>query len=165
MITTNFVVLTLSMAALSMLSATELAASDSCPIAKSIYRDGDGKGFQLIFSPPSSGGVFLATATIDHNKQGQLYRFQVTQSNGYGSVWLLDRETKYSKRDRGLWIAFFDQNLKSATPLFLEKETESPKYAVIAELGSYDYYKRRDRVMGNSSMLLSDTIWIFDRCQ
>ncbi len=134
----NLAVFIPSIAVLWGLTATGAAASKSCPIAQSIYRDGDGKGFQLVFRPPLPGSTAHATAAIAHPQQGQLYQFQVTQSSGYGSIWLSDMDASNSKRSKSLWMAFFDRNLKSATPTFLGEETEAPEYAVISELGSYD---------------------------
>lgn len=69
--------------------------------------------------------------------------------SGYGSVWLFDQSMTNSNQKNMLWITFFDQELKSATPLWLGEEKEAPKYAVIAELGSYDYSRRR----GTNSLL------------
>ncbi|HEY9815922.1 MAG TPA: hypothetical protein V6D20_09035 [Candidatus Obscuribacterales bacterium] len=160
MITINFIAPVLSMISLSTLTATGVTASESCPIAESIYRDGDGRGFQLVFGPPTPGGIDHGTAVINHHQQGQLYRFKVYQSSGYGSVRLDDQNTGYPEIEGGFWITFFDQNLQSATPLFLGEETASPMYAVIADLGSYDYYRRR-----GEEVLIPDAIWIFDRCQ
>ncbi|CAN1211726.1 hypothetical protein TUMEXPCC7403_16095 [Tumidithrix helvetica PCC 7403] len=163
--TTNFALLILSMVLLSMQTVTGAAASESCPIAKSIYRDADGKGFQLVFGPPPPRSPFHATAAIAHPQLGQLYRFQVTQSSGYGSIWLLEQDRSNSKRENRFWITFFDRDLKSATPIFLGQETESPRYAVIAELGSHDYYQRRGTMTQSTPPLLPDVMWIHDRCQ
>ena len=161
MTATSFAVSILSILALAMPTATGAAASESCPIAKSIYRDGDGKGFELVFGPPTTGRIEHATAVINHRQQRQLYRFKMYQRSGYGSVWLSELSLGYPKQPaRGFWITFFDRDLKSATPLFLGEEKESPRYAVIADLGSYDYYRRRGQ-----ETLIKDPIWVFDRCQ
>ncbi|OLP17017.1 hypothetical protein BST81_18755 [Leptolyngbya sp. 'hensonii'] len=153
------------MVVLSVPALAKAAQTQGCPIAKSVYRDGDGKGFQLVFGPPPPNTPYHATAVINHPQQRQLYRFLVTQSSGYGSIRLLDQVNKNAKQGKSWWITFFDQNLKSATPLFLGQETESPKYAVIAELGSYDYYQRRGRITQNTPPFLQDVLWIFDHCQ
>jgi hypothetical protein len=159
---TQFAPLILSIIAFWTLTITEAISSESCPISRSIYRDGNGGGFQLIFSSPPPRSVISAIATIQHPQQGEIYRFNVTQSSGYGSIWLSEDNAKES--DRSLWISFFDNNLKSATPLFFGEEKQSPKYAIIAELGSYDYYNRRSSNAQNI-LLLRDAIWIYDRCQ
>jgi hypothetical protein len=133
------------------------ASSESCPTARSIYRDAEGKGLQLVFGAPPTNSAIHGTATIVHPQQGQIYHFNVTQSSGYGSIWLWEKEDINSENNDSLWLAFFDGNLKLATPTFFGEETESPQYAIIAELGSYDYYQKR--------MSLGDVIWIHDRCQ
>jgi hypothetical protein len=117
---TQFVPFILSIIALWTLTITEAVSSESCPISRSIYRDGDGNGFQLIFSSPPKGSVSSAIATIKHPQQGEIYQFNVTQSSGYGSIWLSENDAKES--DRSLWISFFDNDLKSATPLFLARK-------------------------------------------
>ncbi len=165
MTNTYFSLAILSTAFLSTQLGTHAVASASCPIAKSLYRDGDGQGFQLVFSPPPTGTPFHATAAIKDREQRTLYQFKVSQSSGYGSIWLENQDAKPPQRDRGLWMTFFDQNLKSATPRFLGEESKAPKYAVIAELGSYDYYNRKNSGAARNSPSLSDAIWIFDRCQ
>jgi hypothetical protein len=53
----NFALLIPSIAVLWILTATGASASRSCPIAQSIYRDGDGKGFQLVFGAPLPGST------------------------------------------------------------------------------------------------------------
>jgi hypothetical protein len=158
----NFVPLTLSMIVLSMLTTAEVALTKGCSITKSIYRDRNGNGFELVFGQPPPNTPYAATATINHSQSGQIYRFTVSQSSGYGSVWLSDRSSPNSARTNQFWIAFFDRNLISATPLWLGDEKEAPKYAVIAEIGSYDYYRRRGT---ENPPLIGDVIWLFDRCQ
>lgn len=160
--TKNFVLLMLSIIVLSMPALAEAAPSKECPIAKSIYRDGDSKGFELIFSGPPPNTPYHAIAVIHHSQRRSLYRFTVSQSSGYGSVWLNELSGDNSKRNKSFRIAFFDQELKSATPLWLGDEKEAPKYATIAELGSYDYYQRRGT---ENPPLIGDVMWVFDRCQ
>jgi len=147
---------------LSIPSLTEAKPTTVCPIAKSIYRDGDGKGFELVFGAPLPNTTYHATAVIHHPQQRSLYQFTVNQSSGYGSVWLNELSKKNSRQSQRFWITFFDQNLKSATPLWLGEEKEAPKYAVVAELGSHDYYQRRGT---EKPSLIGDVIWVFDRCQ
>lgn len=160
--TQNFVLLTFSIVTLGILTIAKATVAESCAIAQSIYRDVNGKGFQLMFSLPPAGSAIHARATLYHPQQGQLYQFNVTQTSGYGSIWLSEVANR-AERDRGLWITFFDQNLQSATPTILGEETQAPQYAMISELGSFDYYKRRGKQ--NNEVLLQDTLWIHDRCQ
>jgi hypothetical protein len=139
-----------------------------CKINQSIYRDADGKGFELVFGAPIPGtGSSHATATIRHPKQGNLYNFNVTQASGYGSISLLaitstEKSLKYSDR---LGINFFDPGFRSATPLVLGQEAQAPEYAFIYGIGSYDYYKRRGSVSEKTAPFLGDVMWIHNRCQ
>lgn len=160
--TKNSILLMLSIVALSMPTLAEAAPSKGCPIAKSIYRDGDSKGFELVFGAPPPNTPYYATAVIHHSQRRSIYRFIVSQSSGYGSVWLNEPSRGNSNQNNSFWITFFDQDLKSATPLWLGEEKEVPKYAVIAELGSYDYSRRRGT---ENPPLIRDVMWIFDRCQ
>ena len=148
--------------ALSLPSMAKAGQSNACPIAKSIYRDAEGKGFQLVFGPPPEGSIYQATATIEHPQQAKLYQFLVTQSSGYGSIWLVDRDPDSANRKSSFSITFFDQDLKSANPLVFWQATESPQYAAIAGLGSIDYSQRRGT---DGPPLLGDMMWIFQRCQ
>jgi hypothetical protein len=140
--------------------ATSVSATP-CQIARSVYRDADRKGFELVFDAPIMTTGTSAIATINHVRQGRLYSFNVTQASGYGSIFL------WNDLERGdsLRLNFFGQNLTSATPIVLGEELKPPDYAFIAGLGSYDYYRRRSYVTENSPPLLGDVMWIYDRCQ
>ncbi len=48
------------------------------------------------------------------------------------------------------------------TPLWFREATKAPQYAVIAELGSHDYYQRRST---ENPPLIGDVMWMFDRKQ
>lgn len=140
-----------------------------CKISQSVYRDADGKGFELVFGEPIPGTASSkATATITHPKVGQLYKFDVGQSSGYGSIslGLIDDDSTLEPRSFG--INFFDRNLVSATPLWLGEETQAPKYAFIARLGGHDYYRRKGDfyTSGISTLVppLGDMIWVYNRC-
>jgi hypothetical protein len=136
-----------------------------CKIAQSVYRDADGKGFELVFS--AGNRTSQATATITYPPQGQLYQFNVVQSSGYGSIFLVninDTRNRLETNSR-LGINFFDQNLRAATPIFSGEETIAPEYAFISELGGYDYYQRRGSIQENTPPLLADLMWVHDRCQ
>lgn len=146
---------------------TPPVSAASCKISQSVYRDAEGHGFELVFgdSLPGVGGS-RATATIRHSTQGQLYHFNVTQANGYGSISLLTINATSNGlefRD-GFGIYFFDQELKSAMGI-LGREQQAPQYAFIPGLGSHDYYRRRMTNTNESTLFLSDTMWIHDRCQ
>jgi hypothetical protein len=160
--TNNFAGLMLFIVALSMPSLAEAAPAKGCPIASSVYRDGDDKGFELVFDAPPPNTPYYATAVIHHSQHRSLYRFTVNQSSGYGSVWLNEISKSNSNQNKSFWITFFNQDLKSATPLWLGEEKEAPEYAVIAQLGSHDYYRRRGTA---NPPLIGDVLWIFDRCQ
>lgn len=146
------------------LKPPETATASTCPLAKSIYRDADHKGFELAFGPAVPDGVHDATATINHPQQQELYRFTVSQSSGYGSVFLLEPDKEPDDR-KGWWMTFFNQDLQFATPLFLTDNSAAPKYVVIAQLGAHDYYQRRGNITPNTPPLLKDPMWVFDRCQ
>ncbi len=137
-----------------------------CKIAQSVYRDADGKGFELVFSA-AGNRTSHATATIAYPPQGQLYQFNVVQSSGYGSISLVNINSNGNRLETNnrLGISFFDQNLRAATPIFLGEETAAPEYAFISELGGYDYYQRRGSVTENMPPLLADVMWVHDRCQ
>ncbi len=148
-----------------MLAKSVLAST--CQIAQSVYRDADGKGFELVFDAPlPETGSSDATATINHPEQGRLYTFNVTQASGYGSISLVSiNAIGNSLKDANSFrINFFGQNFKSATPVFFGEETQAPDYAFIAELGSHDYYTRRGTVTEETPPFLGDVMWIHDRC-
>ena len=164
----SFKMFVLSTVAPLMLVIAQSVSSELCPIEKSIYRDGDGLGFELVFGPPPPESVVQASAVINHPRQGRLYQFEVQQTSGYGEIRLGNLDPMFRRAERkgsNFWVTFFDKNLKSANPLFLGEEVEAPKYVVVAELGIHDYYGRRDAVTGDRSLLLPDAIWIHDRCQ
>ncbi len=141
------------------------ATSKTCRIAQSIYRDADGNGYELIFGPPAPP-VYHSTAVIKHPQHGQIYRFLISQSSGYGTISLIDQGNENLKGD--LTITFFDQQLKSATPLFWGDEPVAPQYATVANLGRHDHYKRRNDAVTPATVnrpAIGDVMWVFDRCQ
>ena len=141
------------------------ATSETCPISNSIYRDANGQGFELVFGLPPIDSAVQGTAVINHPQQAQLYQFRVLQSSGYGTVSLWDQDLEQPENDHGFWMAFFDHDLASATPLYLGEETAAPQYAVVAGLGSHDYYRRWGTITEDTPPLLGDVMWIRDRCQ
>lgn len=165
----KIVVLTLGMLILAT-SVTEPVLPAPCKISQSVYRDADGKGFELVFGEPiPETASSKATATIIHPKGGQLYNFNVSQSSGYGSISLILIDDNGAPEPRDFRINFFDQNLVSATPLWFGEETQAPKYVFIAELGGHDYYRRRGDFSTSriSSLVppLGDMMWVHNRCQ
>ncbi len=144
---------------------TVTATSKTCQIAQSIYRDADGNGYELIFGPPAPP-VYHGTAVIKHPQHGQLYRFLISQSSGYGTIHLIVQGKYNFKGD--LTITFFDQQLKSATPLFWGDEPAAPQYATVANLGRLDHNRYRDDLVHQPNLKrtpIGDVMWIFDRCQ
>lgn len=147
------------------LSAADLGLSQPCPISQSVYRDVEGKGFELVFGEPIPEAVTSkATAMITHPQEGQLYYFDLGQSQGYGSIWM-----GLMAQDSPFNLNFFDKNLVSANPVWFEADIEAPKYLFITGLGSHDYYYRRSRVYINPiqvpAPLLGDMMWVYHRCQ
>lgn len=142
------------------------AAAQNCNLRQSVYRDANGKGFELIFSQPATRSASsYATAVIRQSKAGELYRFSVTQSNGYGSTVLFDPKRANDESSSGYVINFFDKNLVTTT-FMLGRETTVPKYAFINGLGSTDYYRfGRREALSQGIPLLLDTMWVFSRCQ
>ncbi|MBW4525112.1 MAG: hypothetical protein KME18_07935 [Phormidium tanganyikae FI6-MK23] len=140
------------------------AAAQSCKLTQSIYRDVNGKGFELIFGqPPKNRAVYGASAVIKQAKQGVIYRFNLTQANGYGSISLIDPKRNNDNPSGFFVINFFNSDLTSA-PFMPGRETSVPKYAFINGIGAAHYYDYRRDFSNNIPMLL-DAMWVFDRCQ
>ena len=137
-----------------------------CPIAESVYHDIDGLGFELVFSEgvPDLASS-RATAMINHPNQAGLYNFSMTQANGYGSITIGRFSEDGSTIQASYPINFFDDQMRSANPLFLGEELDAPAYAFITGLGSDDFYRRRSTADDTNVPLLGDLIWVFDRCQ
>ena len=146
---------------------TRTVLATPCPISQSIYRDANGEDFELIFGPAIPGGTADATAMVSHLKQEELYRFEVSQSSGYGRISLIDVAPKLPTSEDFVWptLFFFDETLGSDTPLFFEEASEASEYAFIANLGIYDHYSRRDTLTEDTPPLLGDVMWVYDRCQ
>lgn len=146
-----------------MLLLAESVPAAPCRISQSVYRDVDGKGFELVFGAPPKGSPFLASATLHHSLQDPLYRFNLTQANGYGSISLLWRQRPNSK-PQSFPLNFFSQDFTSATPIIFGREPQAPKYAFITDLGSFDYYQRRGKISDQTPPQIVDTMWVHDRC-
>ncbi|NER79388.1 MAG: hypothetical protein F6K42_07355 [Leptolyngbya sp. SIO1D8] len=147
---------------------TALNSALACQITGSVYRDADHQGFELTFSDPiPDTASSKSVATIHHSQQNLIYRFNVTQASGYGSIFLsaIDNTDEVVASEVSFPLYFFDEDLISATPAWFGEETSAPQYAFIADLGSYDDYNRRGTVSDGSRSLLGDVMWVHDRCQ
>lgn len=144
-----------------LLSDSALAAP--CKISQSVYRDADGKGFELMFGAPPKGSPFLASATLRHPQQDPLYRFSLTQASGYGAISLMFRQ-QHSQQVQSFRLNFFSQDLQAATPGVFGQEPQAPKYAFITDLGSFDYYQRRGKISDQTPPQIADMMWVHDRC-
>ncbi|WP_338463081.1 hypothetical protein VZH09_13880 (plasmid) [Synechococcus elongatus IITB7] len=127
----------------------------SCQLSRSIYRDVNGKGFELSFK----GGRFesvsqWAIATLRHRQKGVKTAFDVSSMQGAGGIILTPRGNKYreSKNDLNLYV--FNANLTSSV------ERGAPTYIFISGLGSFDWYWNRDQ----GEPYVWDTLWKFNRC-
>lgn len=145
-----------------LLSESVLAAP--CKISQSVYRDTDGKGFELAFGGAPNGSPFLASAALHHSQQEPLYRFNLTQANGYGSISLLWRQQQPNQKIQSFRLNFFSQDFKSATPIIFGQELQAPKYAFITDLGRFDYYQRRGEISDQAPPQIVDMMWVHDRC-
>ncbi|MGQ4647291.1 hypothetical protein [Lyngbya aestuarii] len=141
------------------LTVPRVNAQGACSIQKSIYRDADNRGFELVLSEaiPAVGSL-RATAKINHSQQDNLYQFDVVQANGYGSFFAMNHADEFV-------INFFDANLGAANISYIGSDVEAPNAVFISGLGSHDYYNRKDQVSEKTAPLLGDTMWIYDRCQ
>lgn len=129
----------------------------SCKFADSIYQDVKGKGFELVVRKPPRGSASVsAIVRIGHEKRGQIFEFDMVQSQGYGSTSLIDRKGQ----KRSYPINFFNSDL-SQKSIFRAKT--APKYLFISGLGSEDYYGNSSR--GGREVLLGDVMWEFSRCE
>ncbi len=137
----------------------QVNAQGACSIQKSVYRDANNRGFELVFKEaiPAVGSL-RATATINHSQQNNLYRFDVVQGSGYGSFFVMAQSKEFV-------MNFFNANLGTADISSVGSDVEAPKAAFISGLGSHDYYNRKNEVSENTAPLLGDTMWIYERCQ
>lgn len=137
-------------------------SAEPCPQFTSIYRDGDGQGFELVWEPDESRTVTPQTALKILHEDAVLYEFSITQASGYGSVFVVPTVAEVeagAARQNLLTLHFFNDTLSSAQPMSLTRDVNAVQYLFIAGLGSYDYYERR------ASPFLGETMWVFDRCQ
>jgi hypothetical protein len=129
-----------------------------CEIRKSIYRDVDDQGFELVFDavePP----VGSLASTISINYFGsRIYQFDIVQGSGYGSFFA-------DYRDSSLLVNFFAGDLASNNPSFIGQDVQASEFMFISGLGSFDYYQRNNLSPNSYPPLIGDTVWVFDRCQ
>ena len=88
--------------------------------------------------------------------RGQVFEFDMVQSQGYGSTSLID--AKGQKRSH--LINFFNSDLSQKS--IFRAET-APKYIFVSGLGSEDYYGNSLR--GGRKIMLGDVMWKLDRCK
>jgi hypothetical protein len=132
-------------------------AHAACSLNSSVYRDVGGRGFELNFSQkPVNSATIAATVTLTHSKRGRIFEFDLVQSQGYGSTWLVHREDN----DRSHLVNFFNSELIQ-TSVFRAKS--SSMYLFISGLGSEDYY--RNQMSGSREIVLGDVMWKFYRCR
>lgn len=126
----------------------------SCDITKQIYRDVDGKGFELRFNnPPSNSALHFATVVLYHPKRNNIGVFKVGTSQGFGTIYLEPQ----TESENNITAYFFDSQLKSVENYNLGE------FLFISGLGSWDWY---DNQMNNSrEIVLGNSMWKFDRCQ
>lgn len=127
-------------------------AGAACEFDQRVYRDAAKRGFTLTFSPVNSElATLLATAAISHKKFGTLYNFEVSRTNGYGTVYLAD--PKNSKSDYATY--FFNKDMTEAT-------LNTASWLFVAGLGSDNHYAANSNTPKAS--LLGDTMWVFSGC-
>ncbi len=145
---------------------TVTATTKTCRIDQSIYRDADGNGYELIFGPPPPS-IYQGIAVIKHPQHGEIYRFLINRTSGYGTIWLVDKG-KYNWTTDSLSITFFDHQLKSMPLVFFGDASPTPQYVTITNLGKLDHYRPRNNLVKQPNLKrtpIGDVMWIFDRCQ
>lgn len=139
---------------LSLLLVPNLQAADTCNLDRAVYRDTGNRGFTLAFSaaPPDSAAL-IARARLSHTKRGKLFEFEVVQSNGYGTISLIQADD--SKRSHVAY--FFNADLKPTL-------RSGAALMFVSELGVLDYYADREKPVARDD-LLGDTLWSLERCK
>ncbi len=128
----------------------------SCGLTDSIYQDVGEKGFEVRISPASSSN-YKARLTVIHKSRGTLFDFNVIQQQGYGGIYLADR----NKDERGNRINFFDANLSSAS---IFRADVAPPYFVISKLGSRDHYENDIEGAQGRTNNVGDPMWKLKLC-
>lgn len=124
--------------------------ASACSLEQSVYRDVAKRGFTLEFFPKSRDSLVpLARAELRHAQRGRIFKFEVTQSNGYGTYFLNRIDTDQPSH---ITIYFFDNDLIAADP-------SVATWAFAADLGAADYYATREKPS------VGDAMWKFERCK
>jgi hypothetical protein len=145
------------------LNASPGSSQASCNFNKSIYHDVDGQGFELSFKPtPSNSSVYITSiATLKHSRRGTIFKFDVTQMQGYGTTFLTHISGGQEK-SHGLY--FFENNLKRTYVILSRgRDSNAVPYIFVEGLGVTDYYDNRQS--GGRDVILGDVMWKFSRCQ
>ncbi|MFZ2306934.1 MAG: hypothetical protein WAW73_02465 [Rhodoferax sp.] len=122
----------------------------TCALDHSVFRDSANRGFTLEFSPATGdSAMVIAVAQLKHVRRGTILKFDVGQSNGYGSVFL---ERTGGADPQPHYAYFFDANLR-------ESRSNAATWVFVSGLGAADYYETRQAPQ------VGDTLWKFERCK
>ena len=139
----KFLALALSL----LLPGASLQAADTCNLDRAVYRDTENRGFTLAFSaPPPDSAALIARARLSHKTRGKLFDFEVVQSNGYGTISLVQPDDTSRSHE----AYFFGADLK---PTF----SAGSALMFVNGLGARDYYANREKHAAREA-LLGDTV-------
>ena len=125
-------------------SMTHLQAHAACELGHSVFRDAANQGFTLEFSPSvGEDATVVALAQLKHKARGVIFKFEVGQSNGFGTFFLTRTDTA---KPQSSDVYFFDARL-IATPV------NTAAWVFVAGLGSADWYDTRKEPQ------VGDTLW------
>lgn len=133
-----------------------IVLGNSCNLSKAVYKDVAGKGYKIEFMPyRGSSAVQFASGQLSHKSQGIIFKFSVSQSQGYGTTWISPR----SSSEQSHAVYFFDSDLRHSPQVGLRAPAST--YIFVEGLGSSDYYGNpRGR-----EILLGDNMWKLDYCK
>jgi hypothetical protein len=131
---------TISLILLNALSIAPAQANpklDTCNLQNSTYSAIGNPDWRIEVKPAQKrfAAVESATFLIKHKTRGEIGRYALGQSNGYGSFSLRDLSKKVDDPSPSLKPAFFDQHWRADRLL-----NSAPKYLFISGLGSADWY-------------------------
>jgi hypothetical protein len=121
-----------------------------CALDHAQFQDTGGRGFTLSFAPAVSG-VPIAAARLSHKTRGRIFQFDVTQSNGYGTIFLVPIDEARTSHA----VYFFDRDLRPAGP-------NQAAIMFVDGRGAADYYAHRNDVQRRG--MLGDLMWKFSAC-
>jgi uncharacterized protein YukJ len=127
-----------------------------CEITNRIYKDVDGKGFELRFSEPSSdSAVSFANVTLWHPERNNIGVFEAGASQGLANIYF----SLINKKEDNINIAayFFNSNFQQS------QQIDNSHYLFVSGLGSWDWYF--NQMSGGRDIFLGNPMWKFDRCQ